>query len=178
ADRQEAGENEKWPHTNQARKCAAGRAGPPLSSTRPEENRVQKAAVLLRFSLLRAEDAGLDLLLCLTGLVGSLPEGRGFPFRLRLAPRATVGDGQMVMSRRVIGLEFRGVFERRDCFGKFPVGDERPAEADESVGECGVEFCRVREMRDGLCPVTRLAREFTEHVLRPGVARVDLQLVF
>src|SRR4030095_8460816 len=132
----------------------------------------------LWFGLLWAQDACLHVLFHLPRFLGRLFYGRRLSFGFLLATGAAVGDGQVVMRRRIFRLKFDGLFERLDRFFEFAVGDQRAPQADVGVGEGRVQPRRLGEMVGGLRPVARLSRHLAEHVFGAGVARIDLQLFF
>src|ERR1700691_6340194 len=94
---------------------------------------------MLGFRLLRAYDSGVHIVRQLAILIGDLLAQGEFPRGVVLAPGALVDHAQMVMRRGIPRLQLNGGFERRESVSNLAIGDQRPSQADESVGKSSVE---------------------------------------
>ena len=84
----------------------------------------------------------------------------------------------MEMRHGIIRLQFLGGLERRNGFGGAAAGDQRTPQADERVGEPGVELGGAPEVVDGGRPLLVLTRQLAQHVFGAGVGWIDFELFF
>src|SRR5216683_7944253 len=100
-----------------------------------------------------------------------------FPSRILLAAGACVGHGELVMSSRILGNDFRVAFEWRDRVREAPLGIERHAQCQHCFRKGGIEIQRRCEMPNGVGPLAVTSRTLTEPEFRGRIRRINNELL-